>query len=212
MQVTFGNCRLDVTRRLLFRDGEEVRLAPKAFDLLCYLVQERPRAVSKDELTQHIWKGTFVSEDGLHGLMNQIRTAIGDTAREPRCIRTIYGFGYAFEAATEQSLDDEGGAFGACLLTWGTQQFRLREGVHVIGRDATADIALDGSTISRRHARIVVQVGRAAIEDLGSKNGTFVGDERIACARTLRNRDEIRIGDYLLTFHADALTPTETSA
>ena len=212
MQVTFGTCRIDVTRRLLFRDGKEVRLTPKAFDLLWYLVRERPRAVSKDELTRHIWKGTFVAEDGLHGLMNQIRVAIGDAARDPRWIRTVHGFGYAFEAPAEESVGEGPVEFGACLLTWGTQHFRLREGTHVLGRDGTADVALDGTTISRRHARIVVAAGGATIEDLGSKNGTFVGEERVTQSRALRDGDEIRIGDYLLTFHAAAQMPTETRA
>jgi pSer/pThr/pTyr-binding forkhead associated (FHA) protein len=124
----------------------------------------------------------------------------------------VYAFGYAFEAPAEESLGDGAAEFGACLLTWGTQHFRLKEGAHVLGRDGTVEIALDGTTISRRHARIVVQAGRVTIEDLGSKNGTFVGEERVTGERALRDRDEIRIGDYLLTFHAAALMPTETRA
>jgi pSer/pThr/pTyr-binding forkhead associated (FHA) protein len=123
----------------------------------------------------------------------------------------VYGFGYAFEAVAEDAAADETAEFGVCLLTWGTQQFRLRDGVHVVGRDSAADVALDAGTVSRRHARIAVHGGHATVEDLGSKNGTFVGEQRVTGVRPLRDGDEIRIGDYLLTFHAATLLPTETS-
>jgi DNA-binding winged helix-turn-helix (wHTH) protein len=210
MQITFGSCRLDLDTRQLFREGQEVRLTPKAFELLTVLVTERPRAVSKAELTERVWKGTFVTEDGLPRLINEIRTAVGDAARDPRWIRTVHGFGYAFAAGAAGTAVAAPPAFGVCVLTWGSHEFRLTEGEHVLGRDASADIPLEATVISRRHARIVVAGARATVEDLGSKNGTFVGDRRISAPHELRDGDELRIGDFTLTFHAAVALPTET--
>jgi DNA-binding winged helix-turn-helix (wHTH) protein len=211
MQVDFGTCRLDVGRRLLFRDGKEVRLTPKAFDLLYCLLRERPRAVSKEELTRQVWKDTHVTEDGLHRLMNEIRAAIGDTPRQARWIRTVHGYGYAFQDALEAS--PAGDAVPpAGVLAWGNHHFPLREGTQVIGRDPAADIPLGGHVISRRHARIVVRGAVATIEDLASKNGTFVGEQRLVGIQPLGDGDEIRIGDYILTFHRGVVMPTETRA
>ena len=55
----------------------------------------------------------------------------------------------------------------------------LEEGEHILGRDPDVEIFLDSPGVSRRHARITISAGRATIEDLGSKNGTFVGDQRV---------------------------------
>jgi DNA-binding winged helix-turn-helix (wHTH) protein len=207
MQISFGECRLDLDSRQLFRNGVEARLTPKAFDLLSLLALERPRALSKTELTEKVWKGTFVTEDGLPRLVNEIRTAVGDNARDPRWIRTVHGFGYAFAA---DAADDEPLGLGVCVLTWGSHEFRLTEGEHVIGRDPAADVSLDATVISRRHAKVVIGRGRATVEDLDSKNGTFVGDERLSAPWTLKDGDQIRIGDFTLTFRAAAIVPTET--
>jgi DNA-binding winged helix-turn-helix (wHTH) protein len=207
MHISFGACRLDLDTRQLLRDGQEVRLTPKAFDLLSVLALERPRALSKAELTEKVWKGTFVTEDGLPRLVNEIRTAVGDSARDPRWIRTVHGFGYAFAA---DAAGGEPRGLGVCVLTWGSREFRLTEGEHVIGRDPAADVSLDSTVISRRHARVLIADGRATVEDLGSKNGTFVGDQRLAAPWTLKDGDQLRIGDFTLTFHAAAIVPTET--
>ena len=185
----------------------EVRLTPKAFDLLTTLLEERPRAIAKAELTERVWKGTFVTDDGLPRLINEIRTAVGDPARDPRWIRTVHGFGYAFAVEAERS---EPLGLSVCRLTWASREFRLGDREHLIGRDPDADITLEATVISRRHARIVVNGGRATVEDLGSKNGTFVGDERISGPYELHDGDELRIGDFTLTFRAGAAVPTET--
>ena len=73
-----------------------VALSPKAFDLLVHLVEQRPRALSKDELHEWLWPGVYVSETNLAGLIAEIRRALGDDARSPRFVRTVQRFGYAF--------------------------------------------------------------------------------------------------------------------
>ena len=97
MSVRFGDVRFDVDARRLFRGSREMHLSPKAFELLQLLVDTRPRALAKADLLERLWAGVFVSESSLTKVVNQIRS-VGDAAREPRFIRTVHGYGYAFVA------------------------------------------------------------------------------------------------------------------
>lgn len=103
MPIEFGDFTLDDERRQLLRDGEAVRLSPKAFQLLSILVHDAPRAVSKTDLQDKLWPGTFVTEGNLATLATEVRSALNDDAREPRFIRTLYGFGYSFVAPLRES-------------------------------------------------------------------------------------------------------------
>jgi len=196
MHMRFGPSRLDTDTRRLYRGGAEVHLTPKAFDLLATLMEHRPKALSKAELKERIWPDTFVTEDGLSRLINEIRTAIGDDAKQPRWIRTVHGYGYAFTESDEAPREPA----SPFVLRWASHEFTLSEGENIIGRDPAAEVTIDAPIISRRHARILVSDGRAMIEDLGSKNGTFVADERVATLVPLHDGDEIRVGDRTLIF------------
>ena len=77
-------------------------LARKAFDFLEVLVSERPRALSKEQIRDRVWPRTVVSESTVNGLLGELRAALGDDAREPRYIRTVHGFGYAFVAEASE--------------------------------------------------------------------------------------------------------------
>jgi hypothetical protein len=208
MQIRFGACRLDTDGRRLYRDRDQVHLTPKAFDLLALLIENRHKVLSKAELKEKIWPGIFVSEDGLSRLVNEIRTAIGDDARRPRWIRTVHGFGYAFAEGDDTT--PKPGVVRPFLLRWASREFLLSEGENVIGRDPAADVTIDAPIVSRRHARIVIADGHARVEDLGSKNGTFVADQRVDAAVTLRDGDQIRVGDHTLVFHESSMLPTLT--
>src|SRR5690349_9318473 len=96
--VQFGTCTLELESRRLLRGGRDVRLTRKAFELLRILVEHAPRALTKAELLEHLWPGTFVSDDALARLVSDLRVTIGDSARVPTLIRTVHGFGYAFAA------------------------------------------------------------------------------------------------------------------
>src|SRR5438132_13808854 len=98
MPVQFGEFTLDDASRQLLGTAGEVRLSPKAFQLLSTLIQERPKAVSKSDLQERLWPETFVTEGNLAGLVAELRSSLGDDSREPRFIRTLYGFGYSFAA------------------------------------------------------------------------------------------------------------------
>ncbi|HEU5162760.1 MAG TPA: winged helix-turn-helix domain-containing protein, partial [Thermoanaerobaculia bacterium] len=96
--VHFGDASLDGYRRQLYLGDEPLRVSPKAFQLLAILIEERPRALSKAELQERLWPDTFVTEGNLASLIAELRSALRDDARNPKYIRTLHGFGYAFEA------------------------------------------------------------------------------------------------------------------
>lgn len=188
----FGEFELNINTRQLLRNTAPVHLTPKAFQLLQALVAAAPRALSKSELQEALWPETFVVEANLQHLVAEIRVAIADTSRRPRYIRTVHGFGYAFQEPI--ATGRQSGTALACLLRWDGGRATLTEGEHVIGRDPTADVVLDSGSVSRRHARIRVGPADVTIEDAGSKNGSFVRDRRVEEAFMLTDGDEIRIG------------------
>jgi adenylate cyclase len=102
MQFRFGDHLLDVARRELRRGGELITLEPQVFDLLVYLVRNRDRVVTKDDLLDTIWSGRVVSESALTTRINAARRAIGDTGEAQRLIRTSPRKGFRFvEEVTE---------------------------------------------------------------------------------------------------------------
>jgi DNA-binding winged helix-turn-helix (wHTH) protein len=210
MKLQFGECVLDTEARQVLRDGREVHFSPKAFELLCLLVGRRPTVLSKADIHEYIWPATFVSDDSLAKLITEIRHGIGDDARDARLVRTVHGFGYAFTDAVEEIRDIEPiKPVGLrCWLRWEGRELLLQKVRTVIGRDAAADVQLESPRISREHAQVVIDGPRALIEDLGSKNGTFLRDQRITTPTLLAHGDEIRIGPFVLTFRASDLPPT----
>ena len=104
MPTHFDDFTLDESRRELLRANETIHLSPKAFQLLSILTEETPRAISKSDLQERLWPDTFVTEGNLPGLVAELRTALGDDAREPRFIRTLYGFGYSFAAPVTEAV------------------------------------------------------------------------------------------------------------
>ncbi len=96
MLLAFGDYRLDIERRELRRGSEMVSLEPKAFDLLAYLVRQRDRVVSKDDLLQEVWGGRIVSEAALTTRINAVRRAVGDDGTAQRLVRTLPRKGIRF--------------------------------------------------------------------------------------------------------------------
>jgi DNA-binding winged helix-turn-helix (wHTH) protein len=203
--VLFGDFVLDLDARELRRDGEPILLSPKAYQLLEVLVGKRPKALSKSALQEHLWPDTFVVEKNLVNLIGEIREALGDDAAHPRFVRTIHRFGYAFTATTEQRRAGRESIRAADVrfrLVWAGGRAGLGDGEHVLGRDPELELFLDAPHVSRRHARIRIAGDEATIEDLESKNGTFVSDRRVGSKTRLADGDSIRIGSVQLTFTA----------
>jgi DNA-binding winged helix-turn-helix (wHTH) protein len=98
MEVGFGDCELSVERIELRRAGQIVDMEPQVFDVLAYLLRHRERVVPKTELFDQIWGNRFVSESALSSRVKSARRAVGDTGRDQRIIKTVYGRGYRFVA------------------------------------------------------------------------------------------------------------------
>jgi DNA-binding winged helix-turn-helix (wHTH) protein len=211
MRVQFKPFVLDTDTRELRQGAACVPLSPKAFDLLSVLVAQSPKAVAKSELLDHLWPNTFVVEKNLANLVSEIREAIGDDPSDPRFIRTVHRFGYAFRETVPRGQTDLPSAGASFHLQWPTGRVRLEDGEHVVGRDPDVDILLVSPGVSRRHAVISISAGGATVNDLGSKNGTFVGDQRIACSTAVHHGDVIGVGSIKLTVNVlEAPHSTET--
>jgi DNA-binding winged helix-turn-helix (wHTH) protein/Tol biopolymer transport system component len=96
---TFGDVRVDLGRMTVFRGASPVPLEPKAFDVLVYLLEHRDRLVTKDELLDAAWAGTFVTPNVLTRAIAQIRKGLGDESHEARYIETVARRGYRFIAS-----------------------------------------------------------------------------------------------------------------
>jgi DNA-binding winged helix-turn-helix (wHTH) protein len=212
VKFRIGDRTLDVDARQLTRGGEAIHLSPKAFELLRHLIEQRPRALSKQELHDHLWPDTFVSEANLASLINEIRQVLDDNAREPRFVRTVHRFGYAYCGSVMQVTErtTASDSLGFCWLVEGGRRLPLEQGENILGRDEEG-IQIDSSTVSRRHACIRVSGSEAVIEDLGSKNGTFVRGERVAAPVPLNDGDEIRVGSVVSRFRMTLRKGTTTA-
>jgi DNA-binding winged helix-turn-helix (wHTH) protein/Tol biopolymer transport system component len=103
----FGPFQLDLGARLLTREGVTVPLTPKVFDTVVVLVENSGRMVSKEELMEAVWPGTFVEEMNLTQNISVLRRALGDSAQDPRYIITVSGRGYRFAQHVSRLLQGE---------------------------------------------------------------------------------------------------------
>lgn len=202
LRLRFGEFTVDVSTRQLLRRGREVHLSPKAFDLLTALLEARPRALSKIDLHARLWPDTFVSEANLAMLVAEIRSAIGDDAKAPQFVRTVQRHGYAFHGNATDVAPAEP-APSSNVKHWllaPLRQIPLMPGENVVGRDPSAQVWLDSTGVSRRHARIIIDGERVTVEDLRSKNGTRVHGHQAKAPVRLADGDEIRFGSVTVTF------------
>lgn len=196
MRVRFDGFVLDTDRKELSRGGAAVRLSPRAFRLLAYLAAERPRAVSKRDLLDHMWTDTIVDEANLKALVMEIRKALEDRGGTADAIRTVYGFGYAFGA---EAVDEAApGSEPRVRIEVQQRVVLLPEGIHEIGRNPSCAVFIDAASVSRVHARLHVGRETLLLEDHGSKNGTFVSGVRVAGSIPLARATRVRCGDVEL--------------
>jgi len=211
LQVRFDDFLFDTDARELRRRGRAVHLSPKAFALVETLLGSRPRALRRQELHDRLWPRTFVAHNAVARLVNEVRRALGDRGRDG-WIRTVHGYGYAWGGETEEAAPLRAPARTASggILRWGLQSYLLVEGANVIGRDPECTVWIAAKGVSRRHACVAIQGARATVEDLGSKNGTFLGGRRLTGSASLADGAEILVGSELLTFWSATDTTTTT--
>ena len=212
--LSFGPFTLNTDTRQLFRgpDRAPVHLSPKAYDLLALLITTRPRALAKRELHERLWPSTFVSEATLASLVAEVREALNESGRKASFIRTVHGFGYAF-AAEVREVEPVPSMRVANWIIVNGREHALLDGEHVVGRDENLTLTLKSPTVSRRHARIVIAGNVALLDDLGSKNGTYMRGQRVVSPVPLADGDRIRIGAFEITFRSwPSERSTETQA
>jgi DNA-binding winged helix-turn-helix (wHTH) protein len=192
-----GDWLVEPTLDRISRDGEIVRLRPRAMDVLICLAHEAGKLASKQNLIDAVWRTEFVSEHALTQVIAELRSALGDNAKSPSYIENIPRRGYRLVAAVTPIVTSVPSARDASLpfkLQGEDSDHRLVQGPNIIGRTADAHICIDRTEVSRCHARIAVSGTTATIEDLGSKNGTYLNGERLDAPAMLTNGDEIWIG------------------
>jgi len=214
----FGEFELDVAAYTLRRTGQRIKLEKIPMEVLVLLVRRPGMLVNRAEIQAVLWgSDVFVEHDSaINTAVRKIRRALGDDAGHPRFLETIVGKGYRFIAPLEPkgadpSLDGSDVDAGAqssdrlhrhlpnYLLTRGKREFVLEKGENLLGRDPEARVYVDHPSISRRHARISVDSTSAVLEDLKSRNGTFLDGRRIETPTEIHHGAIIGLGPITLT-------------
>lgn len=218
MAYRFEEFLYDPAERALFRGGREVALTPKGRDLLTLFLHNPRRLLTRREISDRLWPDVAVTDDSLRFQVAELRKALGESGE--RWIRTVPREGYrwetdvALERAPERGerVASASGKDVAFRLVLESREISLEQGENILGRDRDAALWIDHTSVSRHHARILLADSEATIEDLGSKNGTYVGGERISDRRVLADGDQIRIGPVSMTFQVFSRTGTTETA
>jgi DNA-binding winged helix-turn-helix (wHTH) protein len=203
LRIAFGEYAADLSARELSRGGVPVHLSPKAFRLLELLLSHRPKALSKAELQEALWPDVFVQESNLADLVSELRGALDESGQRSGTLRTVHGFGYSFAAA---AVETDGAPPRRGAPSWRISgppgSTMLGEGEFVIGRDPSAAVPVDEDTVSWTHARLTISGAgadaRARLEDLSSRNGTYLNGRRLEGPAEVHHGDEVRVGSVAL--------------
>jgi DNA-binding winged helix-turn-helix (wHTH) protein len=219
MAYRFGEFFYDAASRGLLRDGAEIPLTHKSRELLLLFLHNPGRLLTREEITERVWPDVAVTDDAVRFQVAELRKALGDGGGSDAFIRTIRREGYRWEATVKPAADrpvrsaDPSGAVPLrhrFRLVLETREVQLVEGDNVVGRDPDAALWIDHPSVSRRHARIVVAGGKAMVEDLESKNGTFLNGRSIDKRVALADGDELRIGRETMVFRLVSPQTTQT--
>lgn len=212
--VRFAEFELDLAAYILRSGGERVRLEKMPMEVLILLVRASGALVERGEIQAVLWgSDVFVEHDAaINTAVRKIRQALGDDAEKPRFVETVVGKGYRFVACVE-SLRPRGQrnaiasvrpaarrTFPSYSVTRGADEFILERGVTVLGRDPSVGIYVEHPSVSRHHARISIDGGEAVLEDLKSRNGTFLDGRRIDAPTIIHHGALIGLGAITLTF------------
>jgi DNA-binding winged helix-turn-helix (wHTH) protein len=203
VKYAFGPLRVDTDARVISSTAASVHLTRKGFDLLLLLLENRPNAVSKEQIYARVWPNTFVAESSLQTLIHEIREAI-DSGGHQSWIRTVHGIGYSFcgDGLVSDPPSSEASRLehpAAAWLLGESIRVALHAGENIVGRGIEDVVEIEAPTISRRHARIIIGES-ITLEDLGSKNGTWLKDQRLTAPGALADGDVVKLGSATFTF------------
>lgn len=207
MAYRFGPFLYDDAERCLFRDDVEVPLTHKSRELLLLFLENPRRLLPREKIVARVWGAAAVTDEAVSAQIAKLRRALGDGGDD--LLKMVRREGYRWDAEVrvedaaprravrEVSRPSRGPRFRLVLED---REVQLVEGPNVIGRDSESALWIDEASVSRFHAQVVVTGGRARLEDLGSKNGTYLNGRRISRPEPLSNGDEIRIGVVEIVF------------
>ena len=178
MRLRFGDFLFDRGTRRLLRGAEERRLGAKAFDLLDLLLSQRPNVVARDRIRVRVWPAAVVADSTVATVMAELREALEDDPQSPRFLRTVHGVGYAFcGEAAELAEPSSVVAVGApnYRLVLRDREVSLHQGENLLGRVENGVAWLDSPTVSRRHARIVIEGRRRSSKTSAAKTARSCG-------------------------------------
>ncbi len=182
--------------------------------LVCLSCHGR-KVVSRQQIIDEVWNGGFICDNTLTHAIAELRRAFSDNAAAPEYIETIHRRGYRL---LKQVTDTEGRAspgFGRpsrFRVLVDNRNIQLRQGENLIGRMPGVSLCINSLQVSRHHARITVEQGRAFLEDLGSKNGTSLNGRLVDGKRRLHDGDRIFLGDGVIAMQfieAGSFAPTD---
>lgn len=192
------------------RGGKRAAVSSKALHLLELLARVRPKALSKEELVEALWPDVVVAEGSLTSLVSELRRVLEDSRKDAAFIRTVHGFGYAFSPDVAELPERRPARRGSYRLELDGRDVPLADGENVIGREEDAAVRVDRSTVSRRHACIRIGEGGATLEDLGSKNGTWLDGRAVSDPTALRDGAVVKVGAVALVFKGPGRASTKT--
>jgi DNA-binding winged helix-turn-helix (wHTH) protein len=196
----FGEFELDLDAYVLRLRDERIRLEKIPMELLILLVRNAGTLVPRGKIQSALWgPDVFVERDAaVNTAIGKIRKALGDDADTPRFVETVVGKGYRFIAPVLGTASSP--SFPHYLVSRGRREFSLEAGDHILGREPVAAVFVDHPSVSRRHARIRIDADGAVLEDMKSRNGTFLNGRRIDKPARLAHGAVIGLGPVTLTF------------
>ena len=213
-RLRFADFELDLAAYTLWRGSERVRLQRIPMELLTQLVTARGRLVDRAQIQAALWGAeVFVDQEAaINTAIRKLRKALGDEPDRPQFIETVVGKGYRFVAPVHDVVEDLATAarhlFPKFVVRHAGREFSLTEGDNLLGRDPEAHVYIDHPSVSRQHALIRIEQNQALIEDLGSRNGTFVDGFRVEARTELPQEAIIGAGPVTMTFHAITAPPS----
>ena len=202
METTCGTFHLgewlvEPTLNRVSRDDITVQLEQRVMAVLIFLSRHAGELVTRRNLVDSVWDEGFVADNTITHAVTELRKAFRDNARDPLFIETIHRRGYrliAPVAFNETPSVMSSGAIRSFLAIVRDLEIPLHEGVSLIGRSPDVEITIRSMKVSRHHARITVAGRSASLEDLDSKNGTFLNGTRVNQELPLSCGDLISIG------------------
>jgi DNA-binding winged helix-turn-helix (wHTH) protein len=210
-RIRFRGFEVDLATGELLKNGASVRLPPQSFAVLAALLNRPGELVPREELRARLAPADAFGDvdHALNKAVSRLRGALGDEADRPRFVETLAGRGYRF-VATVDGNEAARSPRPVARLLYQSRTVWMAVGIHLLGREEGIAVRLDSSTVSRRHAKLVLEAHVSTIEDLGSKNGTRVNDRRIASPTPLNDGDRVQLGSVVLTFRSASGLSTDT--